>query len=93
MPVEPDLPLRLIVPPFIGVVLGSWRNWRESQKAQGSLNEAARLWGERLREQDRREDALLELAKRQVRLGWLTLFAAVASVLVAATSLVIALAA
>lgn len=84
--------MRWLVAGLTGLLLGGLiRNQiddRAWQKADASVNEAADLWGQRLREGDQREERMLRLAERQVRLGWLSLGVAVASATVAVVALV-----
>lgn len=75
--------LRVSLAVFAGALLGAWRDRRAWRDAEHSLDEAGGLWAERLREQDIREDRMVRLAERQVRLGWLSLGVAVVSLCVA----------
>jgi hypothetical protein len=78
-----DIPLRYSLAAIVALIVTMRRNKREWAKAEASLHEAAQLWGKRLREQDRREDDMLALAQRQVRLGWISLGVAMISLAVA----------
>jgi hypothetical protein len=76
-------PLRLLLAILAGALVARWRDAREWRDAEASIDEAARLWGQRLVEQDAREDRMVGLAERQVRLGWLSLGVALVSLTVA----------
>ena len=77
------LPLRVVAGLLAVALLARWRNERAWADAERSLAQAADLWAERLRQQDAREDRMVGLAARQVRLGWIALGVAGASLMVA----------
>ncbi|MBB4661573.1 hypothetical protein [Conexibacter arvalis] len=72
---------------ILGLAMAQRVNAKAWDEANRSVQEAATLYGERLREQDRQQERMMMLAARQVRLGWLALFVAVGSLLLALVAL------
>lgn len=84
-------PLRVLVALLLGAVLARISDRRQWRRAEASLSEAATLWGDRLRDQDAREDRMallaerqLTVAARQLYLGRVSLFVAMVALLLAA---------